>query len=459
MAAGDSITQGVANSAQGDNNPQYRTSIAALLAANGYKPKFRGIWRYSDRNGANVRVPDDWAYHCGFGCAAIRTTESSGGLADNMPFYLDIAGYPDVITLLIGTNDLGMNGKEAADVFETYVQLVNDTAAQRPDAKIIGATLLPRPGEAGEKVVAFNALLSAEYAKSGKGDLPDNFFLIDLHPLVPNDAVANNATGNYAEDNVHPNWKGHAIIAEAFYGKIAELLPLATFAGAGDATVTDAEQTALGAANIADLAAYRSGMTHVYTIEKDGAAGATNCFTSVPYTSTENQSASSRTVSKVGYFMELVRKGTNRRRWVWVDMEATGKTLGEVEFPWNNDNMQRIATKLHVKSNYAGIHDVAAKGVDSALVMRVDTIGEEDDCQSLLGIHHDERARVACMVHRFGADSRFAFVEEILPYSPSGRTLKGLVTFGHAEHRLQRFFPERTFLFGFAVERSKHPQG
>ena len=360
MSAGDSITQGVANSAQGDNNPQYRTSIAAYLAANGYKPKFRGIWRYSDRNGANVLVPDDWAYHCGFGCAAIRTTESSGGLADNMPFYLDIAGYPDVITLLIGTNDLGMNGKEAAEVFGAYVQLVNDTAAQRPDAKIIGATLLPRPGEAGEKVVAFNALLAAEYAKSGKGDLPDNFFLLDLHPLVPNDAVANNATGNYAADNVHPNWKGHAIIAEAFYGKIAELLPLATFAGAGDATVTDAEQTALGAANIADLAAYRSGMTHVYTIEKDGAAGATNCFTSVPYTSTENPSASSRTVSKVGYFMELVRKGTNRRRWVWVDMEATGKTLGEVEFPWNNDNMQRIATKLHVKSNYAGIHDVAA---------------------------------------------------------------------------------------------------
>ena len=360
MSAGDSITQGVANSAQGDNNPQYRTSIAAYLAANGYKPKFRGIWRYSDRNGANVQVPDDWAYHCGFGCAAIRTTESSGGLADNMPFYLDIAGYPDVITLLIGTNDLGMNNKGAEETFTNYVALVNDTAAQRPDAKIIGATLLPRPGEAGEKVVAFNALLSDEYAKSGKGDLPDNFFLLDLHPLVPNDAVANNATGNYAADNLHPNWKGHAIIAEAFYGKIAELLPLATFAGAGDATVTDVEQTALGAANIADLAAYRSGMTHVYTIEKDGAAGATNCFTSVPYTSTENPSASSRTVSKVGYFMELVRKGTNRRRWVWVDMEATGKTLGEVEFPWNNDNMQRIATKLHVKSNYAGIHDVAA---------------------------------------------------------------------------------------------------
>ena len=359
MSVGDSITQGVNNPAQGDNNPQYRTSIAAYLAANGYKPKFRGIWRYSDRSGANVQAPDDWAYHCGFGCAAIRTTASSGGLADNMPFYLDIAGYPDVITLLIGTNDLGMNNKEAGETFTNYVALVNATAAQRPDAKIIGATLLPRPGAAGEKVVAFNALLSAEYAKSGKGDLPDNFFLLDLYPLVPNDELANNVTGNYAADNLHPNWKGHAIIAEAFYGKIVELLPLATFAGAGDATVTDAPQTALGATNIADLAAYRFGMTQIFTIEKDGAAGATNCFTTAPYTSIENSSALTRGVSKVGYFFELVRKGTNRRRWVWVDMDATGKTLGEVDFPWNNANMQRIATKLHVKSNYAGIHDVA----------------------------------------------------------------------------------------------------
>lgn len=359
MAAGDSITQGVANSAQGDANPQYRTSIAAYLAANGYKPKFRGIWQYSHRNGANLYVPDDWSWHSGFGCAAIRTTASSGGLADNMPFYLDIAGYPDVITLLIGTNDLGMNGKEAADVFESYVQLVNDTAAQRPNAKIIGATLLPRPGEAGEKVVAFNALLSAEYAKEGKGDLPDNFHLLDLHPLVPNDIATSDVTGNYAADNLHPNWKGHAIIAEAFYEKISELLPLAEFEGAGDNTITDGEQTALGAVNIADLAAYRSGMTHVYTIEKNGAAGANNCFTSAPYTAVEYSAASTRNVTKVGYFMELVRKGTNRRRWVWVDMDATGKTLGEVEFPWNNPSMQRIATKLHVKSNYAGIHDIA----------------------------------------------------------------------------------------------------
>ena len=359
MAAGDSITEGKSNSTQGDN-PQYRTAIAAHLAANGYKPKFRGVWRQSNYDAAHVRVPDDWAYHSGFGMAAVRTTQISSGLADNMPFFLDVAGYPDVITVLIGTNDIGGNGKTAEETFAAFVELMNDTAAQRPDAKIVGATLLPRPGEAGEKVVAFNALLKAEFDKEGKGALPDSFHLVDLHPLVPNDIVATDTMGNYRSDNLHPNWKGNAIIAEAFFAKIAEILPLDAFAGAGDATVTDASQVALGAAAMDELAAYRAGMTHVYTIDKNGAEGATNSFARAPYTMIADSSAPSRRVSKVGYFMELVRKGTNRRRWVWVDMDAAGKTLGEVDFPWNNLNMQRVVTKLHVKSNYAGIHDIPA---------------------------------------------------------------------------------------------------
>ena len=352
-AVGDSITQGVA-AGRGDY-PQYRTSIAAHLAANGYKPKFRGIWCKSNLDAAGVQAPDDWAYHSGFGYAAIRTTEKSGGLADNMPLYLDIAGYPDVITLLIGTNDMGANSKEAGETFANYVQLINATAAQRPNAKIVGATVLMRNDATNAKVMAFNELLRAEYEKPGKGDLPDNFFLVDLYQLAPYSAAT-------YKDGVHPDWSADATIAEAFYGKIAEISPLATFAGAGDATVTDEEQTALGAANIADLAAYRAGMVHAFTIEKDGAAGATNCFTSAPYTYTTAATSVelTRPVSKVGYYMELVRKGTSRRRWVWVDMDATGMTLGEVDFPWNKANMQRIATKLHVKSNYAGIHDVAA---------------------------------------------------------------------------------------------------
>ena len=356
-AAGDSITQGVRHSSRNDY-PQYRTSIAARLAAAGYRPKFRGIWRMSDLDAAGVRAPDDWAYHSGFGYAAIRTVPTSGGLLDNMPLYLDIAGYPDVITLFIGTNDMG-TGRTGEEAYADYVALVNATAAQRPGAKIVGATVLYRASNVDQKVQVFNALLRAEYAKSGKGELPENFFLLDLYPLLP---YAN--PGTY-KDTVHPDWKGDAIVAKAFADRIAEILPFASFAGAGDATVTDAPQVALGVAGVsateegASLAAYTNGMRHVFTIEKNGAVGATNCFTSAPYTWSDGKVPFSCPVSKVGYYMELVRRGTNRRRWVWVDMNASGKTLGDVDFPWDDAKMQYIARQLHVKSNYPGIHDVA----------------------------------------------------------------------------------------------------
>ena len=357
---GDSITQGIRNQGRGDY-PQYRSAIAARLAANGYKPKFKGIWRKSNLDAAGVQVPDDWAYQSGFGGAKVRTSALQCGVADDMPLYLDIVGYPTVITLLIGTNDLGENTADVEAVFASWVRLVNDTAAERPDAKIIGATILPHASSPSHdaKIVSFNELLRAEYAKDGKGDLPENFYLIDLYPLVPPDAVADHMTGNYKGDNFHPNWAGNAIIAKAFYAAITNVCPWSTFAGAVDETVTDEPQTALGAAAIEDLAAYRAGMTHVFTIDRSGAAGAKSCFSAAPYTYSAGIDLAQRVV-KVGYFMELVRKGTSRRRWVWVDMDARGKRLGDVDFPWDDEKMQYVAKKLHVKSNYCGIHDIAA---------------------------------------------------------------------------------------------------
>ena len=353
MPVGDSITQGVIHSGRGDY-PQYRTSIAARLAANGYRPKFVGMWKRSIWDAAGVQAPDDWAWQSGVGWAAVRTSAISGGLADNMPLYLDIAGHPDVITLLIGINDLNGNDRGAAPTFTNYVQLVKATAEQRPTAKIIGATVLPiNPASSQTKVdrvAEFNDLLRAEYAKEGKGELPDNYCLLDLNPLVPFDWT------NY-KDGVHPDWAGDALVAEAFYGKIAELCPLASFESPGDPTVTDEPQRALGADAIGELAAYRAGMTRLYAIDAESPR---NDFSkAAPYTSDRQIMPPATRVSKVGYFMELVRKGTNRRRWVWVDMDATGKTIDDVDFPWNEAKRQYVATRLHVKSNYAGVRDVA----------------------------------------------------------------------------------------------------
>ena len=58
--------------------------------------------------------------------------------------------------------------------------------------------------------------------------------------------------------------------------------------------------------------------------------------------------------------MELVRKGTSRHRWLWVDFDATGKTLDEIDFPWTGANVDLVVTNLHVFSNDGSLHNVAA---------------------------------------------------------------------------------------------------
>ena len=145
-------------------------------------------------------------------------------------------------------------------------------------------------------------------------------------------------------------------MGEAFAGAITTAMPLAGLSGAPDPTVTDEPQSALGAAATVPVD-YRNGMTHIFTID---AASPTNSFSSAPYTATNNVVSLNKTVSKAGYYMELVRKGTNRRRYVWVDFDATGKTLGEIDFPWDGANLDFVAEKLHVYSNDPSIHVVAA---------------------------------------------------------------------------------------------------
>ena len=353
LPVGDSITQGVAakSGATADYWPQYRSTIAARLAACGYKPKMLGVWTRANCDASHVLLPDDWAWHCGISAERIVAGGSRGGVRDNMHVYLDIAGDVNAITFLIGTNDIGSGGKTGEETYEAFTNMMFATAAQRPGAKIFGSTILDRGDNVAAKaqIVAFNELLKADYAA---GRLPANFVLADLYEAVPL-----SESGNFLSDNLHLNWKGCLAAGEAFAGAIKSALPLTgegAVSGAPDATLTDEPQTALGAAETVP-AAYRDGMTHVFTID----AGPTNVFSSAPYTTTNNAISVNREVSRMGYYMELVRKGTNRRRFVWVDFDASGKTLDRMEFPWDGDNLQAVATSLHVYSNDPHVHNVA----------------------------------------------------------------------------------------------------
>ena len=360
LPVGDSITQGVSSKDKGasgqNDNPQYRTDIAARLAANGYKPKMFGVWKRNTLDAAGITQPNDWVWHSGISAERIVTGGERGGVQDNMHVYLDIAGDVNAITFLIGTNDIGSGGKTGAQTYEVYTNLIFTTAVERPNAKIFGSTILDRNESTSanhNNVVAFNTLLKADYAA---GNLPPNYVLLDLFEDIP---LTTGAGGNFLSDNLHMNWAGCSVAAEKFAEAIMTALPLTgagAISGNPDPAVTDVPQTALCASNTVP-AAYREGMTHIFTID---AANAANGFTSAPYTTTNSPVSVNRNVTKAGYYMELVRKGTNRRRYVWVDFDATGKTLDEIDFPWDGADIQFVAEKLHVYSNDPYVHIVEA---------------------------------------------------------------------------------------------------
>ena len=353
---GDSITQGVSGGSYG--NPQYRTEIAARLAANGYKPKMLGIWKRSNWDSAGILQREDWSWHSGISGDRIITGNGRGGVRDNIYAFLDIAGDVNAITLLIGTNDFGA-GSEVDDVYAAYKNTLFEAARIRPNAKIFGSTILDRndgddAADKRAKIAEFNARLRADYEE---GNLPNGFVMLDLFEKVP---VTYGQNGNFSTDALHLNWVGCSRIAEAFADAIMAALPLSgenAITGSLDSTVTNEPQTALGAESTVPQE-YRSGMQKIFAIDSNQSI---NDFSGcAPYTTTNVVVSVNRQVTKAGYYMELVRKGTNRRKYVWVDFDATGKTLDEIDFPWSGANMDFVLEKLHVYSNDPSVHIVEA---------------------------------------------------------------------------------------------------
>ena len=358
---GDSITHGYKKNVKSTGVPQYaqyRTGIAARLAANGYRPVMLGARSHlygvtePTCDAAGVQQPDEWVWHSGVSGDAIMTAKATepgkgGGVRDNLHLYLDIVGKPDVITLLLGTNDFG-NDREVDAVFAAYTNLVWEISRLRPNAKIVASTLLTRSDktEPASKIAPFNALLLGNLA-----NLPVNYACTNLH------AVVDWTVPDVHFDKLHPTAKGFAPISRGFAAKIMEVLPRASYPGPMEDTLTDEPQTALGAVATVP-AAYRAGMTHVFTLDAPNAAN--NFYGAAPYTATNSAVALSAGIRKAGYYMELVRAGTNRRRFVWVDFDATGKTLDEIDFPWTGDKFHQVVTNLHVYSNDSSLHNISA---------------------------------------------------------------------------------------------------
>jgi lysophospholipase L1-like esterase len=207
MPLGDSLTFGVAlTSVQGG----YRNRLHTALTAAGFNVDFVG--NLSDSS--NPTLPD--VNHEGHPSYRIDQIQA------NIGEWLGTVEDPDVILLLIGTNDVWQN-LNLAQAPTRLGNLIADIATKRPFAKIIVSNLPPRIDSLASgidgyeaKQVTFNDAIPGIVAQQVA--LGRQVTFLDMH------SVLNTGVGDYSSDGVHPSSSGYVKMANAWAPKIAEVI-------------------------------------------------------------------------------------------------------------------------------------------------------------------------------------------------------------------------------------------
>ena len=228
LPLGDSITLGASQPAWIPGG--YRDPLHTLLTNAGYQIQFVG----SDTNNPTAALTAAGnKSHEGHGSYTTSNllanfdSVATGPSANNGGFWLaGISGgrapvYPDVILLMAGVNDLGVNQFPPEVGLAGLDALINKLATLRPAAHIIVSTLTPYIGvsypnrEANQQTfnAALPALVAAHQAAGHRVTLCDVRTRLNL----------TNAAALLCSDGVHPNQAGYNEIAPVWFEAIQKL--------------------------------------------------------------------------------------------------------------------------------------------------------------------------------------------------------------------------------------------
>lgn len=353
LAVGDSITDGVGTAPCAN----WRLPLMKKLTAFGYEPTALGFRTNNHTDASGVDAPEAWRAHSGVGGQFAHTSAAQGGVVDTICPYLEQAGVPDVAVLLFGYNDINGSNYTGEQLYNVWKETLDRAIAYRPTTKFVCGSVIPNvsSGFAASKTTAiqdFRTRMMAQIAKAPDepGAFPANqVFLADTYQVIPR------TTGSYSSDGCHPDWYGHTVMAACFATAITNALAAPQPVGV---VTTNLQEGAV--ANVP--AAYRAGFKLCRTLH----VGATGNFTmDVPPTYDPvdaTMDGASANLARVGYYVELRRKGRAHRRFVWADMDAFGAhNLATVGVPTMSDTaFQGLATRLHVYSNDPGVDNVDA---------------------------------------------------------------------------------------------------
>lgn len=201
LPLGDSLTSGTTTPGA------YRNQLYSLLTTAGFNVDFIG----TQTDASNPTLPD--TSHQGMGGYRIDQIES--GLIP----WLDAIEDPDVVLLLIGTNDFSAQFNTATAP-NRLASLIGKIATQRPFAKVIVASLPLRTDDANLETqqLAFNAAIPGIVAD--QVNLGRQVSFVDLHAAL---------SAGDLEEGVHPTQAGYSKLADAWLPAITSVItPLGT---------------------------------------------------------------------------------------------------------------------------------------------------------------------------------------------------------------------------------------
>ena len=173
-------------------------------------------WRKIVQDLANARDEAQWYNPVGPLASAATAWDLDKSLSQNgattatvngwLTTYSMPAGYsPDIIPILIGTNDIGVDGDTNATLATQVGTMIDNIAAAFPNALLVLQKLLPRSDGSGAQVTDWNANYHDDVVTAAQGRSVN---------IISDDTIATLPGVTYV-DSVHPNVAAEAAIGAA----------------------------------------------------------------------------------------------------------------------------------------------------------------------------------------------------------------------------------------------------
>ena len=360
MMIGDSITHRSSKYSATDPSSaaNHRLYLCDLLAAKGYRVKTVGFWNDHNYRATGLAGDSDYGWHVAFSGEQLitsMTANGNAGLRESLDNLLDaVDDTPDVVTMMIGTNDINNDykSKDPTPLANVWSNLVAKLTVRYPAAEIFATSIIEMPTNyvaRNTNAIRFNSMI-AEIATNGAFNA-DQVHMLDLRSVLPR-----NDEDYLAASNLHPSWNGHAKLAEAWCAAITA----AHDAGSPSGSEPEANVKTGVTENVPSD--YRSAMKHLLTLRftaqgRKNDEGGQGLYEIV--WSNRNYNAATL-LNRIGYYLELKRATQDHRRFVWADMDAwsADKNLGSMTVPFET-SFQGYAANLHVASNVGAVHEIA----------------------------------------------------------------------------------------------------